>query len=721
MTVDIPQIISGETKIPLRKVLNTIELLDQGNTVPFIARYRKEATGELDENQIREIEERLKFHRNLEQRKTEIIRLIDEQGKLTDELREKILSALKPTELEDLYLPYRQKKKTRASMAREKGLEPLALYLLTFPKEGSPEREGEKYASEQVADAAAALQGAMDIVAEMISEDAQVRKWVREYTQAHGFLVVQAKDAKKDSVYRMYYENYREAAAKIVPHRVLAVNRGEREGFLTVSLDVNEEVIFDWLYRRFVKEGVTGELVRKAAVDAYKRLVAPSIEREVRNQLTEQAENHAVTIFAKNLRSLLLQPPVKGKIVLGLDPAYRTGCKWAVMDATGKVLEVGVIYPTPPHNKIPEAEQELARLVRKYRVQAVVIGNGTASRETEQFVAEFIKKSNNPALSYTIVSEAGASVYSASKLAAKEFPKLDVAERSAISIGRRIQDPLAELVKIPPQAAGVGQYQHDIPEKRLEENLSKVVESVVNFVGVDLNTASAPLLSYVAGINATVASNIVTYRDETGGFKSRAELKQVPKLGPKTFEQCAGFLRISQGDFPLDGTAIHPESYRITDKLLKNLDLNLSDIGTKPFIEQLTLLKKNAAGIHAAAEKIGAGVPTLTDIIDSLARPGRDPREELAPPIFRTDVLKIEDLKPGMILKGQVHNVTDFGAFIDIGVKQDGLVHVSEIADRFIRHPLEALSIGDVVTVGVLAVDPQRSRISLTMKGVKLQ
>lgn len=718
MTVNIPQIIAGETKIPLKKILNTMELLDQGNTVPFIARYRKEITGELDENQIREIEERLKFHRNLEQRKSEIIRLIDEQGKLTEELKEKILNTMKPAELEDLYLPYRQKKKTRAGMARERGLEPLAVYLLSFPKHGSPQEEGGKYLSEQVPDGEAALQGAMDIVAEMVSEDPQVRKWVREYTFAQGVLLVQAKDPEKDSVYRMYYENYREKVAKIVPHRVLAVNRGEREEFLHVSLEVNQDQILDWLNHRFVKEGVTKELVQKAVADGYKRLIAPSIEREVRNHLTETAEDHALTVFAKNLRSLLLQPPVKGKIVLGLDPAYRTGCKWAVMDATGKVLEVGVIYPTPPHNKVREGEEELTRLVKKHKVQAIVIGNGTASRETEQFVAEFIKKSNTPALSYTIVSEAGASVYSASRLAAKEFPELDVAERSAISIGRRIQDPLAELVKIPPQAAGVGQYQHDLGEKKLEENLSKVVESVVNYVGVDLNTASAPLLGYVAGINSTVATNIVSYRDEVGSFRNRNELKKVPKLGPKTFEQCAGFLRIADGNNKLDGTAIHPESYGITEKLLEHLGLNLSDTGTDSFMESLTRLKKSPERIKAVAEKIGAGVPTLTDIIDSLLRPGRDPREDLSPPIFRTDVLKIEDLKPGMVLKGKVHNLTDFGAFIDIGVKQDGLVHISQIADKYIKHPLEVLSIGDVVTVGVLNVDVERNRISLTMKGV---
>jgi uncharacterized protein len=718
MIVDIPSVVAAQTQIPLKKVLNTIELLDQGNTVPFIARYRKEMTGELDENQIREIEEKVKFQRNLEQRKEEIIRLIDEQGKLTDELREIISKTMTPTELEDLYLPYRQKKRTRASMAREKGLEPLALYLLTFPQTGSPQEEGEKYLSEEVRDGADALQGAMDIVAEMVSEDAEIRKWVRKYTLDHGMIVVQAKDPAKDSVYRMYYEDYREAVAKIVPHRVLAINRGEREEFLHVTLDVNQDFILEYLARRFVRAGVTAELVKKAVADGYKRLIAPSIEREVRNHLTEKAETHALNVFAQNLRSLLLQPPVKGKTVLGLDPAYRTGCKWAVMDATGKVLEVGVIFPTPPHNKIREGEAELTRLLQQYKIQAIVIGNGTASRETEHFVAEFIKKTVDYQLSYTIVSEAGASVYSASKLAAQEFPQLDVAERSAISIGRRIQDPLAELVKIPPQAAGVGQYQHDLPEKKLSGKLSQVVESVVNYVGVDLNTASAPLLSYVAGINSTVATNIVSYRDESGGFKNRKELKKVTKLGPKTFEQCAGFLRIAGGDSQLDNTAIHPESYGVAMKLLQELDLTLSDLGSAGFIRSLTDLSKSSERINVFAEKIGTGVPTLKDIIDNLLKPGRDPREDLTPPIFRTDVLKIEDLEPGMVLKGTVHNLTDFGAFIDIGVKQDGLVHVSEIADRYIKHPLEVLSIGDVVTVSVLSVDVGRNRISLTMKGI---
>lgn len=716
MALDILKIIADETKIPEHKVRNTVELLDGGNTVPFIARYRKEVTGELDENQIREIEEKLKFRRNLEQRKTDIIRLIDEQGKLTGELREKIIQAVKPVELEDLYLPFRQKRKTRAGTAREKGLEPLANYLLSFPREGEPEKEGEKYISEHVPDAAAALQGAMDIVAEMVSEDIEVRRWVRDYTWRQGSLAVKARDPEKDSVYRMYYENYREPLNKMPSHRVLAVNRGEREAFLSVSLELDEEFVLNWLHQRFVGVGLTCEYVRKAVTDGYRRLVAPAIERELRSRLTERSEAHGITIFAKNLKSLLLQQPVAGKTVLGVDPAYRTGCKWAVIDPTGKLLEVGVVYPTPPHKKIVEAEQEFSRIVAEYGVQAIVIGNGTGSRETEQFVADLIKKLEKKNLSYTIVSEAGASVYSASPLAAKEFPDLDVAERSAVSIGRRVQDPLAELVKIPPKSVGVGQYQHDLPEKQLSEQLGKVVESAVNFVGVDLNTASAPLLSYVSGINSTVAGNIVSYRENSGEFINRSQLKQVPKLGPKTFEQCAGFLRIRSGDNPLDATAIHPESYRITVELIEDLGLKILDAGSKEFSQRLSRIKESSQELMETAQRLGAGVPTLKDIIDNLLRPGRDPREELPPPIFRTDVLTLNDLSPGMVLKGTVRNVTDFGAFVDIGVKGDGLVHISQMAEEFVRHPMDVVSVGEVVTVRILSVDKERGRVSLSMK-----
>lgn len=708
---DILQTIAQEAGIPRGKVESTVKLLDSDNTVPFIARYRKEVTGELDEVQIRRIEELLAFYRNLVKRKAEVIKLIEEQGKLTDELRGRIMSAVKLTEVEDLYRPYRQKRKTRASVAREKGLQPLADYLLSFPRTGKPEDAAEAYLSEAVPAVEDALQGAMDIVAEQVSDDPEARGWVRDYTRRKGWLVTKARDSETDSVYQMYYD-YREPVSKVVPHRVLAINRGEREERLAVSIEVEQEAVLSWLQKRFAKEGsVTFDLVRKAVTDAYKRLVAPAVERDIRNELTEKAEAQAVQVFSRNLRSLLLQPPVAGKVVLGVDPAYRTGCKWAVVDGTGKLLEVGVVYPTPPLKKIKDAEAVFARIVGQYGVQAIVIGNGTASRETEQFVADFIRGNEKYGLSYTIVSEAGASVYSASELAAGEFPGLDVAERSAVSIARRMQDPLAELVKIEPKAIGVGQYQHDVAPKRLDESLTKVVESAVNYVGVDLNTASAPLLGYVSGVNAAVARNIVRYREETGRFKNRKQLSKVPKLGPKTFEQCVGFLRISGGDNQLDATPIHPESYQLTHKLLKLIGVGLDEIGM-PALRSL-LAKLN---VEEVAAKLGAGVPTLRDIIESLARPGRDPREELPPPVFRTDVLSIEDLKPGMELKGTVRNVVDFGAFVDIGVKNDGLVHISELSDKRVSHPLDVVSVGDVVTVRVLSVDVARSRIALSMR-----
>lgn len=708
---DILQTIAQEAGIPRGKVESTVKLLDSDNTVPFIARYRKEVTGELDEVQIRRIEELLAFYRNLVKRKAEVIKLIEEQGKLTDELCGRIMSAVKLTEVEDLYRPYRQKRKTRASVAREKGLQPLADYLLSFPRTGKPEDAAGAYLSEAVPAVEDALQGAMDIVAEQVSDDPEARGWVRDYTRRKGWLVTKARDSETDSVYQMYYD-YREPVSKVVPHRVLAINRGEREERLAVSIEVEQEAVLSWLQKRFAKEGsVTFDLVRKAVTDAYKRMVAPAVERDIRNELTEKAEAQAVQVFSRNLRSLLLQPPVAGKVVLGVDPAYRTGCKWAVVDGTGKLLEVGVVYPTPPLKKIKDAEAVFARIVGQYGVQAIVIGNGTASRETEQFVADFIRGNEKYGLSYTIVSEAGASVYSASELAAGEFPGLDVAERSAVSIARRMQDPLAELVKIEPKAIGVGQYQHDVAPKRLDESLTRVVESAVNYVGVDLNTASAPLLGYVSGVNAAVARNIVRYREETGRFKNRKQLSKVPKLGPKTFEQCVGFLRISGGDNQLDATPIHPESYQLTHKLLKLIGVGLDEIGM-PALRSL-LAKLN---VEEVAAKLGAGVPTLRDIIESLARPGRDPREELPPPVFRTDVLSIEDLKPGMELKGTVRNVVDFGAFVDIGVKNDGLVHISELSDKRVSHPLDVVSVGDVVTVRVLSVDVARSRIALSMR-----
>lgn len=718
MAIDILKLIESETQIPYKKIENTVQLLDMGNTVPFIARYRKEVTGELDEVLIREIEEKLQFYRKLEERKKTILNSIDEQGKLTEELKDRIISVSKLTELEDLYLPYRPKRKTRASMAREKGLEPLAMYLLSAPGEGNPEKEAEKYLTEQVLEIKDALQGAMDIVAEIIGEDAEVRKWLRVYTYNNGYLHVKARDPEKDSVYRMYYEDYHEAVNKIVPHRILAVNRGEREEFLNVSLEVNEEAVHNWLYRRFVKEGVSSELLRKAADDAYQRLLAPAIERDVRRQLGERAEIHAINIFAKNLRSLLLQPPVPGKTMLGVDPAYRTGCKWAVVDKTGKLLEIGVVYPTPPQKKIEEANKEFSRLVEQYHIDAIVIGNGTASRETEQFVAEFIGDYGKKELAYTFTSEAGASVYSASPLAAREFPDLDLTQRSAVSIARRVQDPLAELVKIPPQAAGVGQYQHDISEKKLEEKLSSVVESVVNYVGVDVNTASASLLSYIAGINNSVAANIVKYREEIGEFKDRQELKKVAKLGPKTFEQCAGFLRISGGKNLLDTSSIHPESYKLTARLLEKEGLKINDLASLEFKELIRSLSKRPEEIESIAAEIDAGLPTLKDIVENLLKPGRDPREDIPPVIFRRDILGIEDLKTGMQITGTVRNVIDFGAFVDIGVKQDGLIHISELTDKFVKHPLDVVSIGDVVNVQILSVDKERGRIALSMKNV---
>lgn len=694
---------------------NTVKLLDDGNTVPFIARYRKEMTGELDETQIRLIEEQVGYYRNLEQRKEEVIRLIEEQGKLTEEIKEQINRALKLSEVEDIYRPFRPKRKTRGSIAREKGLEPLAGYLLSFPAEGSPDIEAAKYLSAEVPTVEEALQGAMDIIAEDIADDPKVRGWVRDYSRKNGYLVTKAKAPDQDSVYRMYYE-FKEPVAKVPSHRVLAINRGEREEFLQVSIDVETEPIISWLNQNYAKEGtVTTDLVKKALADAYKRLIAPAVERDLRGELTEMAHEQAIKVFSKNLRNLLLQPPVRGKIVMGVDPAYRTGCKWAVVDQTGKLLEVGVVYPTPPQQRIEEAEQEFTRVINQYKVDVIAIGNGTASRETELFVAGLIQKLNKTGLNlaYVIVSEAGASVYSASKLAIKEFPDLDVSQRSAVSIARRLQDPLAELVKIEPKSIGVGQYQHDIPAKQLNESLAKVVESAVNYVGVDLNTASAPLLSYVSGINATVAENIVHYREENGAFRNRNQLTAVPRLGPKAFEQCAGFLRINDGDNILDSTPIHPESYKLTYKLLELLGVSLDQVGTDALRNKLLQLD-----VEKTAEKLGAGVPTLRDIIEALLRPGRDPRDDLPQPIFRTDVLSIEDLKPGMQLKGVVRNVVDFGAFVDIGVKNDGLVHISELSEKYIKNPLDVVAVGDVVTVKVLSVDAEKGRIALSMKGI---
>ncbi|MBD2864820.1 RNA-binding transcriptional accessory protein [Paenibacillus sp. IB182363] len=705
--------IAKELQLPFTKVRTSVGLLDEGNTIPFIARYRKEMTGELDETQLRDIEERLQYLRNLEDRKLEVIRLIDEQGKLTGELKASIEQAVKLQEVEDLYRPYRQKRKTRASVAKERGLEPLSAWIMTQPRQGSLEQEASKYidADKQVNTAEDAIQGAMDIIAENIADDAKIRAWVRKHTQDQGIIVTEAKDKDQESVYEMYYA-YQEPIRRLPPHRTLAINRGEREEVLKVKLEVPVERIHDYIGKQTIRgDSIVKQTLQLVIEDAYKRLIAPSIEREVRGELTEKAEEHAIQIFAENLRNLLLQAPVKGKVVLGVDPAFRTGCKLAVVDETGKTLYIDVVYPTPPNNKVAEAETKIKAAIEKYGVQLVVIGNGTASRETEQFIADLIGKVKGRGLQYLIVNEAGASVYSASKLAQEEFPNLDVAERSAISIARRLQDPLAELVKIEPKAIGVGQYQHDVAQKHLEESLKAVVESAVNHVGVDLNTASPSLLSYVSGVNGTIAKNIVKYREENGKFVNRKQLQKVPRLGAKTFEQCIGFMRISEGENPLDNTPIHPESYEVVDRLFRELRLELDQLGTKELKEKL-----QHADVDTLATKLDVGVPTLRDILDSLQKPGRDPREELPPPIFRTDVLQLEDLTPGMQLQGTVRNVIDFGAFVDIGIKNDGLVHISQMSDTFVKHPMDVVSVGDTVTVWVLNVDLKKGRVGLTMK-----
>ncbi|MEK5640649.1 MULTISPECIES: Tex family protein [Paenibacillus] len=709
----IVQQIAKELQLSLKQIRTTVGLLDEGNTIPFIARYRKEMTGELDENQLRGIEERVTYLRNLEERKREVIRIIDEQGKLTGELKTAIEKAAKLQEVEDLYRPYRQKRKTRASVAKEKGLEPLSEWIMAQPKQGDVHKEAAKYvdAEKGVETADDAISGAMDILAENLADDATIRAWVRRYTMDHGMLTSEAKDPEQESVYENYY-NYRELAKKMPPHRILAINRGERENILKVGLDVQPESIHNFMARQVIKGSSTVQPILTAVIeDAYKRLIAPSIEREIRAELTEKGENQAISIFSGNLRSLLLQPPVKGRCVLGVDPAYRTGCKLAVVDDTGKLLEVAVTYPTPPNNKKKEAAAKFNELIKKYSIQLIVIGNGTASRETEQFVAEVISDIGVPDLAYLIVNEAGASVYSASKLAQEEFPDLDVAERSAVSIARRVQDPLAELVKIEPKAIGVGQYQHDVSQKHLDESLKTVVESAVNHVGVDVNTASPSLLSYVSGVNATTAKNIVKYRDSNGKFLSRKELQNVPRLGAKTYEQCIGFMRISEGDNPLDRTPIHPESYKVVDRLFRELGVGMEKLGTPELSELL-----GRQDVEKLAEVLEVGVPTLRDILESLQRPGRDPREELPLPIFRTDVLKIEDLTPGMELQGTVRNVIDFGAFVDIGIKSDGLVHISQLSSGYVKHPMDVVSVGDNVTVWVLNVDLKKGRVGLTMR-----
>ncbi|MFC7441628.1 Tex family protein [Laceyella putida] len=706
------QLIATELEVKPTQVKAAVELMEEGNTIPFIARYRKERTGELDEEKLREIEERYHYLTQLHQRKEEVIRLIDEQGKLTEELQQKIMQSTKLQEVEDLYLPYRPKRKTRASIAREKGLEPLARLMAESTQVESIQAAAIECVDEEkgVPSSDAALQGAMDILAEELSEDAEIRKWVREYTWKHGLLVSKAKDAEARSVYEMYYD-YSEPVHKMPSHRILAVNRGEREEVLKVKIEVNEEKIFLRLAKWFTIPA--HDYLTQVVQDSYKRLIAPSIEREVRAQMTEYAEEQAIRIFAENLRHLLLQPPVRGKMVLGVDPAYRTGCKWAVVDDTGKMLEVGVIYPTPPQQKVAEAKAEVLSLLDKYPIDIITIGNGTASRETEAFIADVIKEAKRPVY-YIIVNEAGASVYSASKIAKEEFPDLDAARRSAVSIARRLQDPLAELVKIDPKSVGVGQYQHDVSQKHLSESLTQVVESAVNYVGVDVNTASPSLLSYVSGISASVAKNIVKRREEVGRFTTREALKEVPRLGAKTYEQCIGFLRIHDGDNPLDQTPIHPESYPVVGQLLAELGLASEQIGSDGCKERL-----KQVDVESMADRLGCGVPTLRDIIEALLRPGRDPRDELPKPLLRSDVLKLEDLHVGMQLQGTVRNVVDFGAFVDIGLKNDGLVHISRMSERFVKNPMDVVTVGDIVDVWVFNVDVERERVGLSMVPVK--
>lgn len=799
--MDIIQKIKEELQVEKWQVEAAVKLIDEGNTIPFISRYRKEVTGSLNDEQLRNLDERLTYLRSLEDKKEQVLKSIEEQGKLTDELKEKILAAQTLVVVEDLYRPYRPKRKTRASIAKEKGLEPLAEYILRQEATEPVLNEAAKYVSEEkeVKTPEEALQGAQDIIAEMISDDADHRLYIRNITVEEGIVSSTAKDEKAQSVYEMYY-NFEEPVKKIAGHRVLALNRGEAEKVLTVKVNAPEERILRYLEKKLItKENeYTTPVICAAVEDSYDRLIAPAIEREIRNDLTEKAEDGAINVFGKNLEQLLLQPPIAGKVVLGWDPAFRTGCKLAVVDATGKVLDTKVIFPTAPQNKVEESKAELKKLIKKYNVDLISVGNGTASRESEQVIVELLKELDRP-VQYVIVNEAGASVYSASKLATEEFPNFDVGQRSAASIARRLQDPLAELVKIDPKSIGVGQYQHDMNQKKLSDALSGVVEDSVNKVGVDLNTASASLLEYVSGINKTIAKNIVDYRENNGRFVNRKQLLKVPKLGPKAYEQCAGFLRIPDGKNPLDATSVHPESYEAAEQLMEKLGLTMEDIkeaqkqaaakkasgrssaaqadgqkngnGTvnapkkreeqkgkavrvhntntamgkalaaamggvtfdnsaQTSAKQAAPVAKNAvndakdmSGLEKRiknkkllAEELGIGEITLTDILKELEKPGRDPRDDMPKPILRSDVLDMKDLKPGMILKGTVRNVIDFGVFVDIGVHQDGLVHISQITDRYIKHPLEAVSVGDIVDVQVLTVDMAKKRIGLTMK-----
>jgi len=711
--MDILKTLQNEFNLKPNQVENTVNLIDDGYTIPFIARYRKEMTGSLDDQLLREFYDKLVYLRNLDEKREQVRKLISEQKKLTDDIAKALDTAETITEIDDIYRPFRPKRRTRATIAKEKGLEPLADIIFKQTTKEYLTTLAENYINEEkdVNSSEEALQGAMDIIAEIISDNADYRSIIRKLTYSKGFITSKAVDEKKESVYEMYYK-YTELAKRIAGHRVLAINRGEKENFISVKIEAPVEEILNKLNSIIIKNNEkTNHIMKDIIEDSYKRLISPSIEREIRTDLTEKAEEGAIKVFGENLKQLLLQPPIKDKVVLALDPGFRTGCKTAVIDGTGKVLDTGVIYPVPPHNKTEEAKKKLKPWIRKYGVDIIAIGNGTASRETESFAAEMIKEIPENVM-YIMVNEAGASVYSASKLGAEEFPDYDVALRSAVSIGRRLQDPLAELVKIDPKSIGVGQYQHDMNQKRLGETLCGVVESCVNNVGVDLNTASPSLLSYVSGISGAVAKNIIEYREENGKFNDRRQLLKVKKLGPKAYEQCAGFLRISDGKNILDNTGVHPESYEIAEKLLSKLGYTLADVSEN----NISGIRNKINNIQSLSNELEVGIPTLQDIIKELEKPGRDPRDEMPKPVLRNDILSMEDLTEGMILKGTVRNVIDFGAFVDIGVHQDGLVHISEMTDKYIKHPLEIVSVGDIVDIKVLGVDINKKRISLSMK-----
>ena len=717
--MDINQKLTEELGVKRWQVDAAVKLIDEGNTIPFISRYRKEVTGSLNDEQLRKLHERLVYLRNLEEKKEQVISSIEEQGKMTEELRRQILAAETQVTVEDLYRPYRPKRRTRATIAKEKGLEPLAAFIMLQNAKEPLENTAQQYVSEEkgVKSAADAVAGAQDIIAESISDNADYRSWIRKTTMKKGKVTSAAKDPEAESVYEMYYD-FEEPVSKLAGHRILALNRGEKEKFLTVKVEAPEDDILRYLEKKTIHKDnpYTAPVLKETVEDSYHRLIAPAIEREIRNELTEKAEDGAIEVFGKNLHQLLMQPPIAGKVVLGWDPAFRTGCKLAVVDPTGKVIGTTVIYPTAPTTpqKIKASKDLLKKIIPKYHISLISLGNGTASRESEQFIVELLKEIPEEKVQYVIVNEAGASVYSASKLASEEFPNFDVGQRSAASIARRLQDPLAELVKIDPKSIGVGQYQHDMNQKKLGESLSGVVEDCVNKVGVDLNTASAPLLSYISGISSTIAKNIVMYREENGRFTDRRELLKVPKLGPKAYEQCAGFMRIQGGKNPLDMTGVHPESYDAAEKLLKKQGFTPEDVAG----HRLSGLSLTVKDYKKLAEELEIGEITLRDIVKELEKPARDPRDEMPKPILRTDVLEMKDLKEGMVLKGTVRNVIDFGVFVDIGVHQDGLVHISQITDRYIKHPLEVVSVGDIVDVKVMSVDLKKKRIQLTMRGI---